>query len=78
MKHIKPNFQRTILFVTFVLISSISISAQGKSTYNVAIFIYQNVELLDFAGPTEVFASTSGFKVYTVSVDGKIFSRKVS
>jgi len=37
----------------------------------VAIFLYQGVELLDFAGPTEVFAATSGFKVYTVSVDGQ-------
>jgi len=37
---------------------------------NVAIFLYQNVELLDFAGPAEVF-SASGFKTYTVSVDGK-------
>jgi transcriptional regulator GlxA family with amidase domain len=33
---------------------------------NVAIFIHNGVELLDFAGPGEVFAS-SGFNVYTVS-----------
>jgi putative intracellular protease/amidase len=37
---------------------------------NVAIFLYQDVELLDFAGPAEVF-SAAGFKTYTVSVDGK-------
>jgi putative intracellular protease/amidase len=37
---------------------------------NVAIFLYQDVELLDFAGPGEVFSS-SGFNTYTVSVDGK-------
>jgi transcriptional regulator GlxA family with amidase domain len=33
---------------------------------NVAIFIHNGVELLDFAGPGEVFAS-SGFTVFTVS-----------
>ena len=33
---------------------------------NVAIFIHQGVELLDFAGPGEVF-SVSGFNVYTVA-----------
>jgi putative intracellular protease/amidase len=36
---------------------------------NVAIFLYQDVELLDFAGPAEVF-SAAGFNTYTVSVDG--------
>jgi putative intracellular protease/amidase len=32
--------------------------------------LYDNVELLDFAGPGEVFSS-AGFNTYTVSVDGK-------
>lgn len=35
---------------------------------NVAIFIHNGVEVLDFAGPSEVFASTEGFNVYTVSL----------
>ncbi|MBE9463864.1 DJ-1/PfpI family protein [Dyadobacter sp. UP-52] len=35
---------------------------------NVAIFIHNGVEILDFAGPSEVFASTEGFNVYTVSL----------
>ena len=35
---------------------------------NVAIFIHNGVEILDFAGPSEVFASTDGFNVYTVSL----------
>ena len=35
-----------------------------------AIFLYQGVELLDFAGPGEAF-SAAGFNVFTVSVDGK-------
>ena len=44
---------------------------------NVAIFIFDEVEILDFAGPYEVFAVAHKgdgehlFNVYTVSVDGK-------
>ncbi|MBA4055080.1 MAG: hypothetical protein C0490_10235 [Marivirga sp.] len=49
---------------------SLCLNAQQKEKYNVAIFLYQDVELLDFAGPGEVF-SAAGFNVYTVSVDGK-------
>ena len=35
---------------------------------NVAVFLYENVELLDFAGPAEVLA-VAGFNVYTVARD---------
>ncbi len=44
---------------------------------NVGIFLFSNVELLDFAGPYEVFSVTSElndyrlFKVFTVTEDGK-------
>ena len=35
---------------------------------NVAVFLFDGVELLDFAGPTDVFsAAGSGYKVYTVA-----------
>ncbi|HEX6889355.1 MAG TPA: DJ-1/PfpI family protein [Chryseolinea sp.] len=44
--------------------------AQQKERYSVAIFLYDGVELLDFAGPGEVF-SAAGFQVYTMSVEGK-------
>lgn len=37
----------------------------------VAILVYEGVELLDFAGPGEVFAATEGFDVYTVGVEEK-------
>jgi putative intracellular protease/amidase len=37
---------------------------------NVGIFLYEGVELLDFAGPGEVF-SASGFNTFTLSVDGQ-------
>lgn len=41
--------------------------------FNTAILIYEGVELLDFAGPGQVFQVTkkddkSAFKVYTVSL----------
>ncbi len=43
--------------------------SQGQTRKrNVAIFIHNGVEVLDFAGPSEVFASTAGFNVYTVSL----------
>jgi transcriptional regulator GlxA family with amidase domain len=42
-----------------------------SSMKKVAIFLYDGVELLDFSGPGEVFAASTNFKVYTVSVDGK-------
>ncbi|MEA4872667.1 MAG: DJ-1/PfpI family protein [Synergistaceae bacterium] len=43
---------------------------------NVGIYLFNKVELLDFAGPYEVFSSTSelsdhkDFKVFTISEDG--------
>ena len=43
----------------------------AQQTRNVAIFVHDGVELLDFAGPAEVFANASSggraFKVYTVA-----------
>lgn len=44
--------------------------------YNVGIFLFDDVELLDFAGPYEVFSVTAElnefrfFKVFTISKDG--------
>ncbi|MDT8899983.1 DJ-1/PfpI family protein [Anaeroselena agilis] len=44
--------------------------------YNVGIFLFKDVELLDYAGPYEVFSVTSElndhklFRVFTVSEDG--------
>lgn len=47
-----------------------SIVAQPKPVRNVAIFVWDGAELLDFSGPGEVF-SAAGYNTYTVSVDGK-------
>lgn len=55
-----------LLFISSMLFAQLP----QKEPKNVAIFLYQNVELLDFAGPGEVF-SAAGFNTYTVSVDGK-------
>lgn len=47
-------------------------SAQDTKVRNVAIFIHEGVELLDFAGPGEVFASAGrDFNVYTVAPSKK-------
>lgn len=66
----KPTKWSFAILVSLLLCCSFTAQSQ-KRVYNVAIFIYPGVELLDFAGPTEVFAATAGFKVYTVSVDGQ-------
>lgn len=46
-----------------------------KSRKNVAIFLHEGVELLDFAGPTEVFSAANRgrtFNVYTVAASDKL------
>jgi putative intracellular protease/amidase len=62
-----PGVLRPFLMIALLLSASF-VSAQNKK-YNVAIFLYNGVELLDFAGPGEVF-SAAGFNVYTVTGDG--------
>lgn len=62
-----------ILGVLVIVTVSLSVRnglAQTNQPKSVAIFLYPGVELLDFAGPGEVFSS-SGFKTFTMSVDGK-------
>lgn len=59
------------LLTTLLFSGNLITTAQQTDKYNVAIFLYEGAELLDFAGPGEVFGATSGFNVYTVSVDGK-------
>ncbi len=59
-----------ILLMGAMFLLMVRAEAQQKERYSVAIFLYDGVELLDFAGPGEVF-SASGFQVYTMSVDGK-------
>lgn len=68
------------VFIFSVLITSI-VNAQEKDTINVAVFLYDGVELLDFAGPAEVFAASSyytnnyHFNVYTVAQELQLKSQ---
>ena len=66
-----------VLIVTAVLLATSAAAADAKPyTRNVAIVLYNGVEVLDFSGPAEVFAaaanfgrynSEKAFNVYTVS-----------
>jgi len=67
--------KRTILLLS-LLLSTALYAADRPYTRNVAIVIYQGVEVLDFTGPTQVFASAAqfgakgqekAFNVYTVA-----------
>jgi transcriptional regulator GlxA family with amidase domain len=62
-----------------MIATALPIAAKGPAPYtrNVAIVVYEGVELLDFAGPGEVFGAASGFgrdrqqrafNVYTVAI----------
>jgi putative intracellular protease/amidase/YHS domain-containing protein len=55
------------ILVISILTKFISLAQVESKPLNVAIFLYDGVELLDFAGPYEVFGNTGGFNVYTVS-----------
>ena len=65
-----------VLSVSTVAAEKPSAPAARKTTRNVAIVLYEGAELLDFAGPAEVFKSAAGygggtepaFRVYTVAV----------
>jgi transcriptional regulator GlxA family with amidase domain len=60
-----------LLFVFILTSITYGSNAQTDSTpKKVAIFLYNGAEILDLAGPSEVF-SASGFDTYTMSVDGK-------
>src|SRR5687767_9468942 len=65
----KQNMTVPITMALVLMISFMTAFGQ-KETFKVAVFIYEEAEILDFAGPTEVFAATDGFEVYTVSADG--------
>ncbi|MEJ0081810.1 MAG: DJ-1/PfpI family protein [Puia sp.] len=59
-----------IFFVLLLAATALYSKAQSDTTpKKVAIFLYKGAEILDLAGPSEVFSS-SGFDTYTMSVDG--------
>lgn len=60
------------LATVFLSMAVFTAAAQEKQQKNVAIFLYNGVEVLDFAGPAEVFAATringwAPFHVYTMA-----------
>jgi transcriptional regulator GlxA family with amidase domain/YHS domain-containing protein len=55
------------LLIVSVLTMMNSFAQTELKPLNIALFLYEGVELLDFAGPYEVFGNTEGFNVYTVS-----------
>ncbi len=71
-RHQKPGscqgYGMLLVQRSVALIDSLARNQQPVKKRNVAIFIHNGVEILDFAGPSEVFASTEGFNVYTVSL----------
>ncbi|BFP40329.1 hypothetical protein FGF1_11740 [Flavobacteriaceae bacterium GF1] len=50
----------------FVLLLATATNAQKMDIKNIAIYLQDNVEILDFAGPMEVFI-IAGYNVYTVA-----------
>lgn len=70
MKRQAKRIMMSLVLLSGSLLSAVHLDAQVKEPRNVAIFLYEGVELLDFAGPGEVF-SASGFNVFTMSVEGK-------
>lgn len=73
---------KKLLSILLLIFCSMFLNAQQSSnvkTRNVAIFLYPEAELLDFAGPQEVLTKTevngeSPFNVYVVAVDTSILS----
>lgn len=62
---------KNIIMLKLILSSALTLilfacQAQPPKPKNVAIFIHQSVQLLDFTGPAEVFTD-AGFNVYTVA-----------
>jgi len=58
--------KRIVLLFALIMVHTIS-HAQSDKVRKVAIFIHEGVQLLDFAGPGEVFAAAGpGYKVFTV------------
>src|ERR1044071_776205 len=68
MQRNKVRSARMLLFFPGFLIA-VAANSQGNKRYNVAILLYNNVQILDFSGPAEVFSNS--MNTYTVTIDGK-------
>lgn len=68
------SFFFLLIFIVALFFARDNFAQGKKGKLNIAIFIYDGVEILDFGGPAEVFASAVkdtnyAFNVYTVAVD---------
>ena len=61
---------RIIKFLTALMFSVSCFSALAEDKFKVAILMFDEVQIIDFAGPYEVFGHAR-FDVFTVSKDGK-------
>jgi len=59
--------KRAWLIIALLIGPFLSCRSQENEIKNVAIFVHQGVQLLDFSGPFEVFVD-AGYNVYTVAV----------
>jgi transcriptional regulator GlxA family with amidase domain len=75
----RPTRTSIVLALASLVATALPVAAKSGAGYtrNVAIVVYEGVELLDFAGPGEVFGAASGFgadrqarafNVYTMAV----------
>jgi putative intracellular protease/amidase len=81
MKYMGNNinqYTRKIFMFGGILLLGMTLGAQKKKDYNIGVFLYPGVDLLDFAGPAAVLASIPEFKVYTLSENGEnILSQEI-
>ncbi|MCX6215612.1 DJ-1/PfpI family protein [Spirosoma sp.] len=67
MKKISQSLCILLLLTIYTSRSTQAQTATARDTIRVAILLFPGVELLDFAGPLEVFNHMEGARVYTVA-----------
>ena len=59
------------VLTALLAIGSRTLAADADAPKNVAILLYDGVQIIDYTGPYEVLGQVRGFRVYTVSETGK-------
>jgi transcriptional regulator GlxA family with amidase domain len=59
------------LLTALLATGSRAVAADPDAPKNVAILLYEGVQIIDYTGPYEVLGQVRGFRVYTVSETGK-------
>jgi len=61
-----------VVLIMLLASGAVSLAAVPRNeTMNVAILLFEGVQIIDYTGPYEVFGQVRGFQVYTVSETGK-------